>query len=328
MMCFRQGGALAALLCASLCGMPRLVQAQAGAFPVKPVRVVIPFAPGGGTDVLARPLVQKLGDNLKQPMLYENRGGANGILGAEAVAKAAPDGYTLLLSSSGALVLNVGLFEKLPYDPVRDFAPITMMAIAPNVLVVKPALPVRSVQQLIAHARANPGALNWASSGGGGASLTMELFRLMADLSMVQVKYKGAGPAVAGVLAGESDLMFANAGVFIPHLKAGKLRALGVSSLQRLSVLQEVPTIDEAGLKGFEGSSWYGFVAPTGTPVAVIEQLNGEIVRLLKTQEFVSRFAAEGAIPVGNTPQQFGTDIRREIDKWTKVIRDAGIKPE
>ena len=303
-------------------------QTWAQAYPSKPVRVIIPFAPGGGTDVLARPLVLKLGDALKQHFLYENRGGGNSIIGAEAVAKSPPDGYTLLLCSSGALVLNVGLYEKLPYDPIRDFAPITMIAIAPNVLVVKAALPATSVQQLIAYAKANPGKLNWAGSGGGAASLAMELFRLTADLSMVAVSYKGAGPAVTAVIAGEADLMFANAGVFLPHLKTGRVRALGVSSLQRLAILPDIPTIDESGMKGFEGSTWYGLVAPAGTPAPAIATLHAETAKLLKTSEFISRFATEGAIPVGNTPEQFAAELKREIPKWTKIIKAAGIKAE
>lgn len=302
--------------------------AWAQTYPGKPVRVIIPFAPGGGTDVLARPLVLKLGEALKQPFLYENRGGGNSIIGAEAVAKSPPDGYTLLLCSSGALVLNVGLYEKLPYDPIRDFAPITMIAVAPNVLVVKAALPATSVQQLIAYAKANPGKLNWAGSGGGAASLAMELFRLTADLSMVAVAYKGAGPAVTAVLAGEADLMFANAGVFLPHLKTGRVRALGVSSLQRLAILPDVPTIDESGMKGFEGSTWYGLVAPAGTPAPAIAILHTGISKLLKTSEFISRFAAEGAIPVGNTPEQFAAELKKEIPKWTRIIKAAGIKAE
>lgn len=312
----------------ALCAAIGIGPVSAQTYPSKPVRVIIPFAPGGGTDVLARPLVQKLGEVLKQPFLYDNRGGANGIIGAEAVAKSPADGYTLLLSSSGALVLNVGLYEKLPYDPVKDFSPITMMAIAPNVLVVKSALPVNTVQQLIAHARANPGKLNWAGSGGGAASLAAELFRMTAELSVVGVAYKGAGPAVTALLAGEADYMFANSGVFLPHLKTGRIRALGVSSLQRLAVLPDVPTIDESGLKGFEGNTWYGFVAPAGTPEVAVSVLHSEIVKLLKTQEFISRFAAEGAIAVGNTPAQFAAELKADIPKWTRVIKAAGLKAQ
>jgi len=304
------------------------VFAQGGVYPNKPIRVIVPFAPGGGTDVIARPLTQKLGDALGQPIVYDNRGGGGGIIGAELVAKATPDGYTLLLPSSGALVLNVGLYAKLPYDPIKDFAPISMIAIAPNVLVLNPALPVRSVSELIAHAKANPEKLNWAGSGGGAASMCMELFRMMSEIRIVQVPFKGAGPAVIAVLAGDAHMMFGNAGVFVVHLKSGRLRAIGVSSLQRLPALPDVPTISESGLKGFEGSSWYGLVAPRGTPAGVITQLNTEINKILRTPDIIARYTAEGAIPAGNSPTQFGEEIRSEITKWVKVIKDAGIKPE
>ena len=302
--------------------------AWAQGYPAKPVRVVIPFAPGGGTDVVARPVVLKLGEALGKPMLYDNRGGANGIIGADLVAKSPADGYTLLLASSGALVLNVGLYDKLPYDPVRDFAPITMLAVAPNVLVAHPSVPVKNVQEMMAYAKANPNKLNFALTGGGAASLATELFRSMSGLPVESIPYKGAGPALTAVLAGEVQMMFANAGVFLPNIRAGKLRPLAVSSLQRLKVLPDVPTVNESGVKGFEGSSWFGIVAPTGTPAPIINQLYEETAKVLKSADIQDRYTAEGAIAVGNTPAQFGEQIKSEIVKWVKVIKDTGMKAE
>ena len=300
--------------------------AQAGAFPNKPLRWVVPFAPGGGTDVVVRPIAQKFSERVGQSVLYDNRGGGGGVIAGEIVARALPDGYTLLVAAVAVMTVNVSLM-KLPFDPVKDFAPITNFATVPNLLAARTGFPVSSLQELIAFARSNPGKLVWAQSGlGSGGHLSAEMFRLATGIDVIRVFYKGAGPANVALLTNEADVLFANPGVFMPHIKAGRLRALAVASPQRIAVLADIPTFVESGFAGFESGSWYGLAAPAGTPPAIIAQLHRDAVSVLALPEIVARLALDGATPVGNTPQEFARQIRDDIARWANVIRTAGIK--
>jgi tripartite-type tricarboxylate transporter receptor subunit TctC len=301
--------------------------AQSGAYPNKPIRWVIPFAAGGGTDMIARPIAQKLSERLGQPITYENRGGGSGLIAGEIVARAAPDGYTLLVPSAAVMAVNVSLFPKMPFDPAKDFTPVTKLVSVPNMLAAHPSFPARTIAELVTYLKANPGKVNYGSSGNGAAGhLSMETFRLMAGFTAVHVPYKGAGPANVALLGGEVALVFANPSVFLPHIKAGRLRAIGIGSLKRIAALPELPTFHESGYANFETGSWYGIVAPTGTPPAIVSRLHRETVTVLNLPEIIAQFTAEGAQPVGNTPQAFRQEIRDDIAKWAKVIREADIK--
>jgi tripartite-type tricarboxylate transporter receptor subunit TctC len=313
------------VIAGALIGMP--VHAADTGYPNKPIRWVVPFAPGGGTDIIARPIALKLGDKLGQSILYDNRGGGGGVIAGEIVAKANPDGYTLLVAAVAVMTVTVSLM-KLPFDPVKDFAPITKFATVPNILVARAPFPVRSFQELVPHAKANPGKVIWAASGIGSAGhLALELFRLTTGIDVVRVVYKGAGPATLALLSNEADLLFANPGVFMPHIKSGRLRALGAASLQRIALLPDLPTLNETGFPGFESGSWYGLAAPARTPPAIVALLHREVVTVLKQPEVVAQLKLEGGSLVGNTPQEFSKEIRDDIVKWAKVIRDANIKP-
>ena len=312
--------ALMALSCACEC------VAQVGAFPNKPLRWVVPFAPGGGTDVVVRPIAQKFSEQVGQSILYDNRGGGGGVIAGEIVARAIPDGYTLLVAAVAVMTVNVSLM-KLPFDPVKDFAPITNFATVPNMLAARASLPVNSIQELVAYARTNPGKLVWAQSGIGSAGhLSAEMFRMVTGIDVIRVFYKGAGPANVALLTNEADVLFANPGVFMPHIKAGRLRSIAVASRQRISVLPEVPTFVESGYPGFESGSWYGLAAPAGTPPAIISRLHRDAVSVLGQPEIIARLALDGASPVGNTPQEFARQIHDDIAKWANVIKTAGIK--
>ena len=301
--------------------------AQVDAYPNKPVRWVIPFQPGGGTDMVARPIAAKLTDRLGQQILYDNRGGGGGVIAGEIVATANPDGYTLLVAAVAVMTVT-GTLQKMPFDPIRDFAPITKFANVPNMLASRTALPISRIQEIAPYAKANPGKLRWGSSGTGSAgTLSMELFRLMTGIDIITIPYKGAGPALLGLLSSETDLMFANPAVFMPHVKSGRLRALGAASLERMSALPDMPTFDESGFPGFESQSWYGLAAPARTPAAIIALWHRETVAVLNHPDIVARITQDGGIPVGNTPQKFAQEIRDETAKWAKVIKDAGIKP-
>lgn len=296
-------------------------------YPSKPIRWVIPFAPGGGTDVVARPIAQKLSERLGQPILYENRGGGGGVIAGEIVARANPDGYTLLVAAVAVMTVNVSLYSKMPFDPVKDFSPITKFASVPNMITVRASLPVRSVQELVDYAKANPGKLTWAVSGIGSAGhLGAELFARLANISVVNVIYKGAGPAATALLTNEADLLMANPGVFLPHIKAGRLRGIAVATLNRLPTLADLPTISESGFPGFESTSWYGLAAPARTPAAIVRLLHKEMVDVINQPDILARLAADSAVPVGNTPEEFAKSIRDDIAKWAKVIKDANIK--
>jgi tripartite-type tricarboxylate transporter receptor subunit TctC len=300
--------------------------AQGSRYPGKPMRWVVPFAPGGGTDVIARPLAQRMSERLGQPILYENRGGGGGVIAGEIVARANPDGYTLLVAAVAVMTVNVTLM-KMPFDPEKDFAPITKFASVPNMLVARAAFSPRTMQEVVDYAKANPGRMTWASSGTGSAgTLSMELFRLKTGLRFTHVPYKGAGPATVALLSNEADLLFANPGVFMSHIKAGRLRPVAAASTQRIAILADVPTLAESGYPGFESGSWYGLAAPARTPASVIRFLHTEIVKVLGEPDIGARLAADGALPVGNTPDAFARELRQETVKWAEVIKAANIK--
>lgn len=302
------------------------VFAQTGGYPNKPIRWVIPFAPGGGTDMVARPIAAKLTDRLGQQILYDNRGGGGGVIAGEIVANANPDGYTLLAAAVAVMTVNVSLM-KLPFDPVKDFAPITKFANVPNMLAGRATFPAVKVQDVIGYAKANPGKLRWALSGTGSAgTLSMELLRLNTKIDIVPIPYKGAGPANIGLLSSEADVMFANPAVFMPHIASGRLRAIATASMQRMAALPDMPTFHESGFPNFESLSWYGLAAPARTPQAVITLLHREIAAIIRQPDVIARITQEGGIPVGNTPQEFAQEIRSDIAKWAKVIKDANIK--
>ena len=315
-----------AAACAAIAAFTLAGHAQAP-YPSKPIRLVVPFPAGGTTDILARAVAQKLTESTGQPVVVDNRPGAGGNIGAELVARSAPDGYTLLMGTVGTHAINPSLYVKMPYDHVRDFAPVILVAGVPNVLVVNPALPVNSVQELIAYGRANPGKLNFASSGSGTSiHLSGELFKTMAGVQMTHVPYKGSSPALQDLVGGQVQLMFDNLPSSLALIKAGKLKALAVTSTQRSGVLPDVPTVAEAGLPGFEASSWFGVLAPAGTPKDAIAKLYGEIARWLATSEAKEKLAGQGAIAAGLSPDDFARYITAETAKWQKVVKESGAK--
>lgn len=301
--------------------------AAAQAWPAKPIRMVIPFPAGGTTDILGRIAAQKLSESLGQQVIPDNRPGAAGNIGTEVVAKAAPDGYMLLTAPGSTLTIHPSLYAKLGFDPLRDFAPVTVLAAVPNVLVVHPSLPARSVKELIALAKAKPDALNYASTGAGQSThLAMELFKTMAGVKITHVPYKGSAPAVTDLLGGHVSLMFDNMPSAAPHVKAGKLRPLAVSTLKRSPLLPEIPTVAEAGLPGFEVSVWFAVLAPAGTPRAVVDRLNQVLVNALQAPDVRERLSSQGAEPIGNSPEQFTALMKRDLAKWAKVVKAAEIK--
>ena len=306
--------------------MPNGARAQA-TYPNRPVRVIVPFAPGGATDILGRLIAGHLQEALGQPFVVENRSGGGGNIGSDLVAKAAPDGYTLLIGAAGNIGINPGLFPNMPYDPVRDLAPISLMASTPNILVVHPSVPANNVAELIALARSRPNQLNFASSGNGSTiHLSAELFKALAQVQMTHVPYRGSAPAVADLLAGTVQLMFDNLPSAIPHVQAGRLRALGVTSAKRAPALPNVPTIAEAGVAGYEATSWFGLFAPAGTPRPVIERLMQEVHAGVAKPTLAERIRSLGAEVVTNTPDQLAAMVRTEIAKWREVIRVSGAK--
>jgi tripartite-type tricarboxylate transporter receptor subunit TctC len=300
--------------------------AQEAPYPNKPIRWVIPFAPGGGTDMVARPVAAKLTDRIGQHILYDNRGGAGGVIAGEIVARANPDGYTLLVAAVAVMTVT-GNFMKMPFDPVKDFIPITKFADVPNMMAVRPVMPISKPQDVITWARANPGKLRWALSGTGSAgTLSMELFRLNSKIDITPIPYKGAGPAMIAVVSNEADLMFANPAVFLPHITGGRLRAIATASMQRIAVLPDMPTFHESGFANFESISWYGLAAPARTPQRVIDYQHRETVAVLKQPDIVARITQDGGLPAANTPREFAQQIRDDIAKWAKIIKDANIK--
>ena len=295
-------------------------------YPAKPIRFLVGFPPGGTSDILARTIGQKLGEAVGQQVVIDNRPGAGGNIGAEAAAKSAPDGYTIFMSTTSQAI-SASLYSKLNYDLVRDFAPITQAVNYTNLLVVHPSLPVRSVKELIALAKARPGELNYGTAGNGTPPhMTGELFNSYTGVKLQHVPYKGGAPAIADLLGGQITIMFDNVPPLLPHVQAGKMRPLAVTSLKRISVLRDVPTLDEAGLKGFDSVAWNGVLAPAGTPKEIVARLNSEILRILSLPDVRERLSSQGADPVGGTPEQFAALIRSEIQKWAKVVKDSGAK--
>ncbi|HKW37901.1 MAG TPA: tripartite tricarboxylate transporter substrate binding protein [Burkholderiales bacterium] len=305
--------------------VPALAPAQE--YPAKPVRVVVPYAAGGNADILGRTLAQKLGDALKQPFVVENRGGANGGIGTDLVAKSAPDGYTLLVTASGPLTVNPTLYKSVPYDPVRDFAPISECAVYQYVLVTLASSPFKRIADIVAAARARPGAVSYGSTGvGGGNHLSGELFALATGTQLTHVPYKGSAPALTDLLGGQLSMMFDTVITSVPQIRAGKLRAFAVSSAKRASSLPEVPTMQEAGIKGFDISQWQGFLAPAGTPRAIVERLNAETVRAMHAPDVRERIAVQGGNEiVTGTPEEFAALIRSDLRAYAKLIKDAKI---
>jgi len=302
--------------------------AAQGSYPARPIRLVVPSAAGGGTDIVGRVIAQKLSLSLGQQVVVDNRPGAGQMVGIEAVAKASADGYTLLMAAS-PLVLNALMYRKVSYDAVRDFAPVSQAAVLPNVLVVHPSLAVKNVAELIALAKSQPGKLDYASAGTGTSPhMAMELFKTMAGVDLTHVPYKGTAPALADVLAAHVLITIASTPSSLPQIKAGKLRALGVTSRRRSIVLPEVPTIAEAGVPGYESIQWYGLLAPAGTPREIVVQLSNEMSRALRLPDTRDTLLADGAEPVGGTPDEFAELIKTEIVKWTRVVKSAGIQPE
>jgi tripartite-type tricarboxylate transporter receptor subunit TctC len=304
---------------------PLGMQAHAQGYPERAVRIVVPFAPGGSTDIVGRIASQKLGERLKQSVVIDNRGGGGGNIGSDLVAKAPPDGYTLLVGTVGSLTINPSLYRKMPYDPLRDLTPIAYFGSTPNILVVHPSLPARTVSELIALARARPGQLNYASAGtGGSVHLAAELFRSLAKIDMVHVPYKGSGPALIDLIAGQTQLMFSTMPPALPHVKSGRLRALGMTGTKRSPLVPDLPTIAESGLPGYEITQWWGLLGPAGLPPAVVTRLNNEMNAILKEPEVRQRFASEGAETAPNTPDWFAAYMKAEVAKWAKVVRASG----
>jgi tripartite-type tricarboxylate transporter receptor subunit TctC len=318
--------AFSTLLCVAAALLPSLAIAQN--YPLRPVRTIVPFAPGGGADIVARGILPRLGESMGQQFVIDNRPGGGTLIGAELAARSAPDGYTLFVGITGTMAINPSIYRKLPYDPVRDFAPITMMANGPNVLVVHPSLPARSVKELIALARSRPGQMSYGSSGIGGAPhLAGELFKSMARVDMIHVPYKGAAPATTDLLAGHIQIMFAGMGAALPHIQAGKLRALAVASDARSPALPDAPTIGEF-LKGFAAATWFGLFAPAGTPKEVVTLLHREIVRATTREDVRRQLLSLGYEPATLTPDQLGQYVKDEIAKWAGVIKAAAIPQE
>jgi tripartite-type tricarboxylate transporter receptor subunit TctC len=295
-------------------------------YPSRPVKIIVPFAPGGSTDVVARILADKLGAELKQSFVVDNRGGAGGNIGADMVAKSAPDGYTLLMGTTGVLSINGHLYKSLSYDPDKDFAPVSYTSLITNILVVNPEVPARTVPELVRLAKTKPGSLTFASSGSGSSThLSGELFKALTATDIVHVPYRGSSQALIDVMSGQVTMLFDNAPSSLPFIQQGKLRAVAVTSTRRLPNLPDLPTLEEAGVKGYESLSWSGIVAPAGTPRPIIEKLNASIDRILKMEDVRQKLAALGVEPVGGTPEAFARHVRAESEKWGKLVKSANI---
>ena len=318
-----------AFAAAALIGALAAADAAAQDYPVRPVRLIIPFAPGGTNDVIGRLVGSRLTETLGQQVIADNRGGAGGTIGAELAAKSPADGYTIVIGHIGTLAVNPTLYRKLAYDPLKDFQPISLIAKVPNIMVVHPNVPAKSAKDIIAIAKAKPGALVYGSGGSGGAAhLATEYFKLMAKIDMVHVPYKGTGPALVDLLAGQTQLVLAGVPGISGHVKAGKLRAIGVSTARRLAVFPDVPTIAESGVPGFEATQWYGVLGPSGMTRTVLTRLNQDIVKVLQTREMQDRLAADGAEPFASTPDEFHAFIKAEIARWAPVIKAAQIRAD
>ncbi|RPJ44248.1 MAG: tripartite tricarboxylate transporter substrate binding protein [Betaproteobacteria bacterium] len=309
-------------------GLTAIAPAAAQHYPTKAVRIIAPFPPGGSSDLVARILAQKLTEANGQQFVVDNRPGAGGTLGTDLAAKSAPDGYTLAVGNIAPLAVNVSLFKKLPYNPVHDFAPIAMSAVGTTVLVVHPSLPVRSVKELVALAKARPGQLNYGSGGSGTpAHLSGELFRHLAKVNIVHIPYKGTGLSLNELISGQIQLVFASMPVGLPHVKTGRLRALAVTSEKRSALAPELPTVAET-VPGFQFDSWWGLTAPARTPNDIIMKLNGQLLQIVKQQDVKERFAGLGLEPVGTSPQQYAAFIKSEIDKVARIAKAIGLEPQ
>jgi tripartite-type tricarboxylate transporter receptor subunit TctC len=315
------------LACLGLVLAQGFVRAQE-AYPARPIRFILPFPPGGGTDILGRIISERLSASLGQPVVIENRGGAGGNVGAEAAAKSAPDGYTIVLVAP-SLAISPSLYSKLNYDPVKDFAPVSLVATVPNVMITHPSVPARTLAEFIALAKTKPGRMNFGSGGNGTSNhLAGELFNIVAGVKLVHVPYKGVNLAMNDVLSGEVQLVVIGVPAASPHIKAGKLRALALIAPRRSPAIPEVPTVAEAGLPGFEVTTWYGVLAPAGTPRPIVTRLNAELVRIMHAPELKERLAALATDPATGTPEEFADYIKREIEKWGEVVRQAGLKAD
>jgi tripartite-type tricarboxylate transporter receptor subunit TctC len=316
-----------ALICAALALAPAVAQAQSAAnFPSKPIRLIVPYPPGGGSDRISRAVTRQLAENLKQQVVVDNRGGAGGSIGMEIAAKAPPDGHTIVFALTAQLAVNPALFKKIPYDPIRDFEPITLLATGPYVLVVHPSLPAKTLKELIALARARPGQITYASSGNGsGGHLASELLNSMTKVKMLHVPYKGGGPALVDLLAGNVQVLFSTWSSSKPHIETGRIRALAVSTDKRLSGV-DVPTVAEAGVPGYDAGVWYAFLAPAGTPKPIVSKLNAEIIKAANHPE-AKQVLTTGAIElVGSTPEELAKFMKSELAKWAKVVGESGMK--
>lgn len=301
--------------------------AAAQSFPTRPVKLIVPFPPGGGTDILARPIAQKLSAKWGQPVIIDNRGGAGGNIGTKAAADAEPDGYTIILGVLGTHAVNQSLYANAGFDSTRDFAAITMVANTPNIVVVHPSVPVKSVKELIDYAKANPGKLNYATPGNGTPShLATEMFKSQAGVNLTHVPYKGSGPALADMLGGQTQVWIANAPVVLPHIKAGKLRALATTSAKRPAIAADLPTLNEAGLRGYEADTWYGLFAPAKTPKPILDKIHADVVAVLRSAEIRERFAAQGAEVVANSSEEFTKKLHEDVAKWKRVIADLKLR--
>ena len=297
------------------------------AYPTKPIHFVVPFAPGGGSDLVARTVGQKITEALGQPVIIDNRTGAAGMIGAEIAAKSPPDGHTLLLGSNGPLAINPGLYAKMPYDAARDFAPVSLVTIMPFVLVTHPALPVKSVKDLIALARTKPNQLNYGSPGNGSTThLANELLKSMAGIQLTHIPYKGVAPAATDLISGQVQMMSGDLSTLLPHVRSGRMHALAVTSARRSNLVPELPTVAESGVPGYEASGWFGVLVPAATPPAVIERLNAAIVKGLAANDSRERLRALGGEVAPGTPEQYGALIRRDTAKWGKLIKSLGIQ--
>jgi tripartite-type tricarboxylate transporter receptor subunit TctC len=318
---------LRALLMASAILLMAVLPAQAQNYPSKPIRIIVAYTPAGTTDILARAIGQKMSESWSQPVIVENRPGAAGNIGTELAAKATPDGYTLIMGTAGTHGINVSLYRKLNWHSLRDFAPVSLAAMVPNIMVVNNSLPIKSVKELIAYAKANPGKLSYGSPGNGStAHLSMELFKSMTGTNLVHIPYKGSAGVLADVMGGQIAVTIDNMPVYLPQVKAGKIRALAVSPAKRSTAAPDIPTIAEAGVPGYDSGAWFGLLAPAGTPRAIVEKLSVETARILKLPDVSKRISELGAEPVGSTPAQFTALIKDEIAKWAKVIKDANVE--
>jgi len=298
-------------------------------YPVKPVRFIAPFPPGGSTDFLARIVALKISEAMGQQVVVENRGGAGGTIGVEAAARAAPDGYTIVMGHIGTFGVNPTLYPKLPYDAIKSFAPITLLAMVPNAMVVHPSLPARSVKEFVALARAKPKQLLYGSGGNGSAAhLAAAYFELLAKVQLIHVPYKGTGPALIDLVAGQTSMMITGMPAVMPHVRSGRLRLMAVGTDKRLAQFPDLPTIAEAGVPGYDATQWYGVLAPAATPRDIVMKLNTEMKKALALPDVREKLAADGTVPVGNTPEEFGAHIRAEIARWAPVVKASGAQPE